>query len=114
MGNAHSKVPPMSTRPPASGGTPVPPMPGQGGTQARPSEEIIDRVRKVLSLIRPAIQADGGDMEFVEMTPEGVVRIRLLGACIGCPSSAITLQFGIERNLRQHVPQVTAVEAVGC
>ena len=67
---------------------------------------------KILSLIRPALQADGGDMELIEITPDGVVRIRLLGACIGCPSSSMTLRVGIERNLKAHIPEVRAVEAV--
>lgn len=70
------------------------------------------RVVQILDLIRPTVQADGGDVEFVEVTPDGTVRIRLHGACVGCPSATITLQMGIERNLRAHVPEVTAVEAV--
>jgi len=49
----------------------------------------------------------------VDITPGGVVQIRLHGACVGCPSSAITLQMGVERNLKTHVPEVTGVEAVG-
>ncbi|MDX2146998.1 MAG: NifU family protein [Planctomycetota bacterium] len=75
-------------------------------------ELVQSRITKVINLIRPAVQADGGDVEFVELTPEGVVKIRLHGACVGCPSSAVTLQMGIERNLRQHIPQVKAVHAV--
>lgn len=71
-----------------------------------------DRVAKVLSLIRPVLQSDGGDVELVDITPEGVVQIRLHGACVGCPSSSITLRVGIERNLKTHVPEVTRVEAV--
>lgn len=70
------------------------------------------RVAKVLALLRPAIQRDGGDVELVEVTPAGLVRIRLLGACVGCPSAAMTLKFGIEQNLREHVPGVTGVEAI--
>ena len=66
----------------------------------------------VINLIRPAVQADGGDVEVVDVTPEGVVQIRLHGACVGCPSSTITLQMGIERNLREHIPGITAVQAV--
>jgi Fe-S cluster biogenesis protein NfuA len=69
-------------------------------------------VSKVLNLIRPAVQSDGGDLELVEVTADGVVRIRLHGACVGCPSSSITLQVGIERNLKAHIPEVRAVEAV--
>lgn len=70
------------------------------------------RVSRVIDLIRPAIQADGGDVQFVEVTPEGIVKVRFQGACVGCPSSSMTLKMGIERNLRQHVPEVTGVEAV--
>ena len=70
------------------------------------------RVERVMELIRPSIQADGGDVDLVEVTDEGVVRVRFKGACIGCPSSSMTLKAGIERNLRQYVPEVTAVEAV--
>ncbi|MEO1007973.1 MAG: NifU family protein [Planctomycetota bacterium] len=73
---------------------------------------VRERVERVIEQIRPAIQADGGDVELVEVTAEGLVRIRLHGACVGCPSSTLTLQSGIERNLQQHVPEVTAVEAL--
>ncbi len=73
---------------------------------------LFDQVAKVIALIRPAVQSDGGDLELVEVTDEGVVRVRLHGACVGCPSSSITLKMGIERNLRAHVPGVTAVEAI--
>ena len=76
-----------------------------GGTPA-------ERVQQVIEQIRPSIQADGGDVEFLELTGEGVVRIRLHGACVGCPSSSLTLQVGLERNLREHVPEVEAVEAI--
>jgi Fe-S cluster biogenesis protein NfuA len=69
-------------------------------------------VEPILELIRPAVQRDGGDVELVEVTSDGVVRVRLHGACIGCPSSAITLKSGIERTLCQHIPGITAVEAV--
>ena len=73
---------------------------------------VRERVAKVINLIRPAVQSDGGDVELVDVTPDGIVRIRLHGACVGCPSSAITLQVGIERNLKAHVPEVRTVEAV--
>jgi Fe-S cluster biogenesis protein NfuA len=69
-------------------------------------------VTRVINLIRPAVQADGGDVELVGVTGDGTVRIRLHGACVGCPSSTITLQMGIERNLKEHVPEVKKVEAV--
>jgi Fe-S cluster biogenesis protein NfuA len=68
-----------------------------------------DKVQNVLNLIRPAVQADGGDVELVDVNPEGVVQIRFHGACHGCPSSTMTLQMGIERNLREKVPEVTQV-----
>jgi len=68
-----------------------------------------ERVQSVLNLIRPAVQADGGDIELVDVNPEGVVQIRFHGACHGCPSSTMTLQHGIERNLREKVPEVTQV-----
>lgn len=71
-----------------------------------------DRVLSILELIRPAIQSDGGDVELIDVTPEGLVRIRLHGACVGCPSSSMTLRIGIERNLKDNVPEVTGVEAV--
>lgn len=70
---------------------------------------IKDRVQGVLNLIRPAVQADGGDIELVDVSSEGVVSIRFHGACHGCPSSTMTLQMGIEKNLREKVPEVTAV-----
>ena len=71
-----------------------------------------DRVQSVINLIRPAVQADGGDIELVDVTPEGVVQIRFHGACNGCPSSTMTLHMGIERNLRESVPEVTQVVPV--
>lgn len=76
------------------------------------SASLQDRVSRVINLIRPAVQADGGDVEFVALTEGGIVQIRLHGACVGCPSSAITLQMGIERNLREHVPEVKGVQAI--
>lgn len=81
--------------------------------QSPQAPSLRDRVTKVLDQIRPAVQADGGDVELVDITSEGIVQIRLHGACVGCPSSRITLQVGIERNIRQHVPEVQAVQAVG-
>ena len=77
-----------------------------------PDTEVIDRIRRVIDAIRPAVQSDGGDLEFVSLTSDGVVRIRLHGACVGCPSSTMTLKDGVERNLRDYVPEVSGVEAV--
>ncbi len=69
-------------------------------------------VAEVIERIRPAVQADGGDLELVGITEDKVVQVRLHGACVGCPSSTITLQMGIERNLKALLPQITAVEQV--
>lgn len=71
-----------------------------------------DKVASVIERIRPAVQEDGGDVELVEITPARVARIRLHGACVGCPSSSITLHMGIERNLIEKVPEITGVEQV--
>src|SRR5262249_44637731 len=76
---------------------------------ATETPSLRDKVQNVLNLIRPAVQADGGDIELVDVNPEGVVQIRFHGACHGCPSSTMTLQMGIERNLREKVPEVTSV-----
>jgi Fe-S cluster biogenesis protein NfuA len=76
------------------------------------TQSVHQRVEAVLNLIRPAVQSDGGDVELVEVTAAGIVRIRLHGACVGCPSSNMTLQIGIERNLVEKVPEVVAVEQV--
>ena len=73
---------------------------------------IRERVQGVLNLIRPAVQADGGDIELVDVAADGVVQVRFHGACHGCPSSTMTLQHGIERNLRERVPEVTRVVPV--
>ena len=70
---------------------------------------VRDKVQGVINLIRPAVQADGGDIELVDVSDSGVVQIRFHGACHGCPSSTMTLQMGIERNLREKVPEVTSV-----
>jgi Fe-S cluster biogenesis protein NfuA len=74
--------------------------------------EVVRRVAEVLELIRPAIQEDGGDIELVAVTAAGQVQVRLHGACVGCPSSPVTLQSGIERNLRDRIEAVTSVVAV--
>lgn len=81
-------------------------------TPASPASPIRDRVQGVINLIRPAVQADGGDIELVDVNAAGVVQIRFHGACHGCPSSTMTLQHGIERNLREKVPEVTQVVPV--
>ena len=71
-----------------------------------------DEVRKVLDKVRPMLQMDGGDVELVDVTKDGVVKVRLKGACHGCPMSQMTLQHGIEAALKKEVPSVKRVEAV--
>ena len=76
------------------------------------AEDTASRVQSVLERIRPAVQADGGDIEFVDITDDDVVRVRLHGACVGCPSASMTLRMGIERNLKANVPEIRGVEAI--
>jgi Fe-S cluster biogenesis protein NfuA len=83
------------------------------GEDASPAEPTVrERVQGVLNLIRPAVQADGGDIELVDVDDDGVVQVRFHGACHGCPSSTMTLQHGIERNLIERVPEVKRVVPV--
>ena len=69
-------------------------------------------VEEALNEIRPKLQADGGDVELVEVDDDGVVKVRLTGACGGCPMAQMTLKHGIEKILRERVPAVDRVEAV--
>ena len=69
-------------------------------------------VRKALEDVRPMLQADGGDVELVEVTEEGIVKVRLQGACQGCPMSQMTVKNGIEQLLKEKVPGVAEVVAV--
>jgi Fe-S cluster biogenesis protein NfuA len=71
-----------------------------------------ERVQAVLDQIRPALQADGGDVELVDVTDEGVVKVALQGACRGCPMSQLTLSNGVERVLKEQIPEVVRVEPV--
>jgi Fe-S cluster biogenesis protein NfuA len=71
-----------------------------------------EKVEAALGKIRPSLRADGGDVELVEVTPDGVVKVKLTGACRGCPMSEMTLKMGIERALKQEVPEVTEVVSV--
>lgn len=94
----------MARVPASSSGTPAP--------ESGASETLHERVGRIIEMIRPAVQADGGDVEFVDITPDRFVRIRLHGACIGCPSASVTLQLGIERNLREYVPEIVGIRTV--
>lgn len=72
-----------------------------------------DRVEKALDLIRPALQNDGGNVELIDVDEEsGVVKLKLVGACGSCPMSQLTLRMGVERVLREQVPEVKEVHAV--
>lgn len=71
-----------------------------------------DQIEDALNKVRPSLQADGGDVEFVDVDEGGVVKVRLTGACGGCPMSQMTLKMGIEKILKQNVPQINSVEAV--
>ena len=70
------------------------------------------QVQEALDKVRPALQRDGGDVELVEVTDDGVVKVKLQGACGGCPMSQMTLKMGIEKVIKEAVPQVQSVEAV--
>ena len=76
------------------------------------TDAVRERIEGVLDELRPFFQSDGGDVEFVEMTKEGVVRVRLMGACHNCPSSTQTMQNGIKIALQEVMPEVTDVQPV--
>jgi len=73
---------------------------------------MLNEVKEVLEMIRPALQADGGDVELVEVSDDGVVKVKLVGACGHCPMSTMTLKMGIERTLMEKVPGVKEVVQV--
>jgi Fe-S cluster biogenesis protein NfuA len=69
-----------------------------------------EKIKDVLDKLRVSLQADGGDAELVEITDEGLVKLKLVGACAGCPMSQMTLKAGIERALKEHVDEQIVVE----
>jgi len=75
------------------------------------SETVEKRVHAALAEIKPQIQADGGDIDLVAIE-NGIVKVRLRGSCVGCPMSALTLKAGVERVIKQKVPEIKSVEAV--
>ncbi len=75
------------------------------------NEQVIQKIEDVLQEVRPNIQMDGGDIEFVSYT-DGVVSVRLQGACTSCPLSLYTLKLGIEERLKEQIPEVVEVIAV--
>jgi Fe-S cluster biogenesis protein NfuA len=76
------------------------------------SDSMNEKVEKALQTIRPYLKADGGDVELVQVTPEGIVEVKLTGACGDCPMSQMTLRAGVERALIREVPGIRRVEAV--
>lgn len=74
---------------------------------------MVEKIEHALDEIRPALEMDGGTVELVEITPDKLVRLALIGACAGCPMSTLTLRMGIERLLFERVPGITGVEAEG-
>lgn len=72
-----------------------------------------EKVEAALNKIRPQLQADGGGVDLISVSDDGVVRVKLTGACGGCPMSQMTLKMGIEKILKQEIPEVARVESVG-
>ena len=75
-------------------------------------EEILAKINKGIDAVRPYLTADGGDVELVEVTDDNIVKVRLLGACEGCPFSMMTLKAGIEQAVKKEWPELNALEAV--
>ncbi len=71
-----------------------------------------EKVKTVLSQIRPFLQQDGGDVSFIELTPDNIVKVKLQGACGTCPHAKITLKNGIEATLKKYIPEIVSVEDV--
>ena len=71
-----------------------------------------EKIKKALEQVRPSLQADGGDVEFVEFTDDGIVKVKLVGSCAGCPMSQMTLKQGIERYLKSQIAEVKEVVSV--
>jgi len=71
-----------------------------------------EKVEAILDEIRPSLQADGGDVELIDVTEDGIVKVRLKGACAGCPMSTLTIKNGIERVLKSEIPEVKSVQSV--
>lgn len=73
---------------------------------------IEEEVKQAIEEVRPHLQVDGGDVELVDVSKDGIVKVRLTGSCAGCPMSTMTLKWGVENYLKKKVPEVKAVEAV--
>ncbi len=75
-------------------------------------KSVLEKINKGIESVRPYLIADGGDVELVEVTPENDVKVRLLGACEGCPFSLMTLKAGIEQAIKKEWPELNTLEAV--
>ncbi|MCF8416390.1 MAG: NifU family protein [Crocinitomicaceae bacterium] len=75
-------------------------------------EELTEKINSSLDQLRPFLHADGGDMELVEITDDGIVRVRLMGACSDCSMSLMTLKAGLEEAVKKIAPEIKSVEAV--
>jgi Fe-S cluster biogenesis protein NfuA len=73
---------------------------------------LVEQIKSALDNVRPSLQADGGDVEFVDVDEEGIVSLKLTGACGGCPMAQMTLKMGIENYLKKEIPEVSAVVGV--
>ena len=71
-----------------------------------------EKVENALNKVRPSLQADGGDIQLIDVDEDGVVKVKLQGACAGCPMSQMTLKMGVEKILKQNVPEIDRVETV--
>jgi Fe-S cluster biogenesis protein NfuA len=81
-------------------------------SRARRINKLKEKVQKAIDMVRPGLQADGGDVELVDVSPEGVVKVKLTGACHGCPMSQMTLKMGIEKIIKQQVPEIKEVVSI--
>ncbi|MCX6235861.1 MAG: NifU family protein [Bacteroidetes bacterium] len=80
--------------------------------EATNHDELTKKVKNVIEQIRPYLQADGGDIQFVSLTEENIVNVELIGTCGSCPYSKITLKNGVEEAVRRVLPEIRAVEAI--
>jgi Fe-S cluster biogenesis protein NfuA len=81
-------------------------------TAANTDDSLRRQVADILKQLRPAVQSDGGDIELINVSEDGVVSVRLHGACVGCPSSTMTLKLGVEETLKSRLPQIRHVVCV--
>jgi Fe-S cluster biogenesis protein NfuA len=75
-------------------------------------QELENNVKNLIEKIRPYLQADGGDIDFVELTDDNIVKVKLQGACGACPHAVMTLKYGVEASLKKALPEIHSVEAV--